>query len=148
MNDKGSAMSQEATTSSLEAAFNDWTRALNEGDLDAFWTYFDEESETLDEDYPWRMTKDEFIDHINFHAGGKGLWEHFQWLPREVNVKVWGTTGHVSGYSTFRGKPRDAGFRQRFMGFTITWFFGDDGWRVACWHQSPLMGRIEGASPS
>ena len=143
-------MSQEATTSGLEATFRDWARALNEGELNKFWAYFDEESETLDEDYPWRMTKEEIIDHIDFHArgGGDGLWEFFQWVPREINVKVWGTTGHVSGFSTFRGKPRDAGFRQRFMGFTLTWYYADGAWKLVCWHQSVLLGRIVGASPS
>ena len=57
-------------------------------------------------------------------------------------------TGHVSGFSTFRGKPRDAGFRQRFMGFTQTWYHADGKWLQVCWHQSPLLGRIHGASPS
>lgn len=140
-------MKHDATTAGLEAAFKDWTRALNQGDLDAFWAYFDEDSETLDEDYPWRMTKAEFIDHIGFHTRDK-LWEFFEWVPREVNVKSWGTTGHVSGFSTFRGKPRDAGFRQRFMGFTIAWHHAEGSWRVVSWHQSPLIGRIVGASPS
>jgi len=137
----------DATTAGLEAAFKDWTRALNQGDLDTFWAYFDEASETLDEDYPWRMTKAEFIDHIGFHTRDK-LWEFFEWVPREVQVKVWGTTGHVSGFSTFRGKPRDAGFRQRFMGFTIAWYHAEGYWRLVSWHQSPLLGRIVGASPS
>jgi ketosteroid isomerase-like protein len=142
-------MAHAATRESLTEVFEDWTNALN-GDLDRFWSYFDAESETLDEDYPWRMTKDEIIDHIDFHAagGGQGLWEFFQWVPREVNVKVFGTTGHVSGFSTFRGKPRDCGFRQRFMGFTLTWYLSDDGWKLVCWHQSVLLGRIVGASPS
>lgn len=141
-------MKQDATTAGLEATFKDWTRALNEGDLPAFWAYFDENSETLDEDFPWRMSKAEFIDHLNFHTKGKGLWESFEWIPRELSVKVWGTTGHVSGFATFRGKPRDAGFRQRFMGFTITWYHANGAWRLASWHQSPLLGRIDGASPT
>ncbi|MSO70109.1 MAG: hypothetical protein EXQ98_07530 [Alphaproteobacteria bacterium] len=139
-------MKQDATIAGLDATFKDWTRALKEGDLNAFYAYFDENSETLDEDFPWRMTKAEFIDHITFHT--KGLWEGFEWIPREIAVKVWGTTGHVSGFSTFRGKPRDAGFRQRFMGFTTSWYHANGGWHLICWHQSPLLGRIEGASPS
>ena len=142
------AVTRDATPGGLEAAFRDWARGLNEGDLDAFWSAFDDDAEILDEDYPWRMTREEFMDHIDFHAGGAGLWEHFKWLPREVNVKVWGTTGHVSGFATFRGKPRDAGFRQRFMGFTQTWYHAGGVWRQVCWHQSPLLGRIVGASPS
>ena len=95
-------MTQDATPEGLEAAFHAWARGLNEGDLDAFWSAFDDGAEILDEDYPWRMTLEEFKDHIDFHAGGAGLWEHFKWIPRELNVRVWGTTGHVSGFSTFR----------------------------------------------
>ncbi len=143
-------MNHSATVDGLRSVFEDWTRCLNEGNLDRFWEYYDEDAEILDEDYPWRMTKAEFIDHIDFHAagGGKGLWEFFQWLPREVAVKVWGSTGHVSGFSTFRGKPRDSGFRQRFMGFTHTWYHADGRWWLVSWHQSPLLGRIVGASPT
>lgn len=76
------------------------------------------------------------------------MWEFFQWLPRDVEAKTWGLTGNVSGFSTFRGKPRDAGFRQRFMGFTIGWHHTGETWQIVSWHQSVLAGRIEGASPS
>ena len=143
-------MSTTADEAGLKARFEAWHGALNSGNLDAFWAMFHEDCETLDEDYPWRMTKAEFIDHIDFHAagGGKGLWEFFQWVPREVNVIAIGNMGHVSGFSTFRGKPRDAGFRQRFMGFTLTWVHLDGEWKLICWHQSVLAGRIDGASPS
>jgi ketosteroid isomerase-like protein len=143
-------MASDNDVTSLQAAFDTWTRALNEGDLDTFWAGFHDQVEVLDEDYPWRMNKAEFVDHIDFHAfgGGKGLWEFFQWVPRETNFIVIGDTGHVSGFSTFRGKPRDAGFRQRFMGFTLTWVREDGTWRVLCWHQSPLIGRILDASPT
>ena len=62
-------------------------------------------------------------------------------------VQTYGATGIVSDYATFRGKPKDAGFRQRFMGFTQTWI-NDSSWRLVCWHQGPLHGQIDGASPS
>ena len=113
---------------SLEAAFHAWKDGLNTGDLDAFWQAFDAEAEILDEDFPWRMDLDDFKDHIAFHAGGKGMWESFEWKPREMHFKVFGETGHVSGFSTFRGKPRDAGFRQRFMGFHPD--LGVSGWSL------------------
>lgn len=141
-------MTHAATVAGLTACFEEWTRALNTANLAVFWGYFHEESETLDEDYPWRMTKAEFMDHLDFHTRGKGLWESFEWLPREVNTKVWGTTGHTSGFATFRGKPRDAGFRQRFMGFTQTWCHANGRWMLYSWHQSPLLGRILHASPT
>ncbi|MFN8185633.1 MAG: nuclear transport factor 2 family protein [Gaiellales bacterium] len=138
-------MQHDATPAGLERAFGDWAAALNALDLDTFYSFFAEDSEILDEDYPWRMTKVEFVDHIAFHSD---VWESFQWVPRETAAKVWGTTGHVSGFSTFRGKPRDAGFRQRFMGFTTTWAHRDGQWVLVSWHQSVLAGRILGASPS
>ena len=76
-------------------------------------------------------------------------WDSFEWVPRELQYSCLNTVGIVSGYATFRGKPKDAGFRQRFMGFTQTWVDAGDG-KIAlvCWHQGPLMGQIEGASPS
>ena len=105
-------MAYGATKNGLNAAFDDWTNALNAGDLKSFYAFFDARSEILDEDYPWRMNKEEFIDHIGFHAGATGnpaLWEHFKWIPRDVEAKVWHKhTGQVSGFSTFRGKPVDA----------------------------------------
>jgi ketosteroid isomerase-like protein len=137
-------------TQSLEAAFTAWSNALNGGDLATFWDACHARSEFLDEDYPWRMSKAEFQDHIAFHAagGGTGLWEFFQWIPRDLNYLVIGDTGHISGYATFRGKPRECGFRQRFMGFTHTWVREQSAWKLLCFHQSPLEARIVGASPS
>ena len=141
-------MQQDSTTTGLDAAFEEWVRALNNMDVEGFAAFFADDSEILDEDFPWRMSKTEFFDHLGFHMKPPGLWESFEYVTRETNAKVWGTTGHVSGYSTLRGKPRDAGFRQRFMGFTTTWFHADGAWRLVSWHQSPLTSRIEGASPS
>jgi hypothetical protein len=54
--------------------------------------HFHDEADILDEDYPWRMTKAEFVDHIAFHATS-GLWEFFQWVPRELHFLVVGQTG-------------------------------------------------------
>ena len=145
-------MAYRATKAGLSDAFDDWTNALNAGDLKSFYNFFDARSEILDEDYPWRMNKEEFVDHIGFHAGITGnpaVWEHFKWIPRDVEAKIWNkTTGNVSGFSTFRGKPVDAGFRQRFMGFTTSWYHDGKTWKLISWHQSVLAGRIAGASPS
>jgi hypothetical protein len=46
------------------------------------------------------------------------VWDAFQRVPRELRFLTRGDTGIVSGFATFRGKPKDAGFRQRFVGFT------------------------------
>ena len=39
-------------------------------------------------------------------------------------------------------------FRQRFMGFSQTWVVDGDAVLLVCWHQGPLHGQIDGASPS
>lgn len=132
-------------TRSLEGAFQRWTEALNEGALDTFYGMMDDQMVIFDEDIPWRFSKADFEDHIAFHVD---LWEGFAWIPRELRFQRYGDTGIVSGYSTFRGKPKDCGFRQRFMCFTQTWVPGGDGWRLVCWQQGVLQGQIEGASPS
>lgn len=130
----------------LEEAFETWRAALNEGELERFYGAIDEDAVIFDEDIPFRLSKDDFIDHIGFHT--RGLWDAFEWRPRELRFQKRGDTGVVSGYATFRGKPRDAGFRQRFMGFTQTWVRRDGDWRLVCWHQGPLHGQLDGASPS
>ena len=130
----------------LKAVFQIWADHLGSGQLDDFYAMMDEEIIIFDEDLPWRLTKKDFIEHIGFHVLN---WDSFEWVPRELQYSCLNTVGIVSGYATFRGKPKDAGFRQRFMGFTQTWVDAGDG-KIAlvCWHQGPLMGQIEGASPS
>lgn len=130
----------------LGKAFESWREALNAGELDKFYDAIDDDAVIYDEDIPFRLSKSDFVDHIGFHT--RGLWESFEWRPREVQMREWGDAGVVSGYATFRGKPVDAGFRQRFMGFTQTWVRRDGGWRLVCWHQGPLHGQLDGASPS
>ena len=50
-----------SATQELEAAFISWKDGLNSGDLDAFWQAFHDGAEILDEDFPWRMSKEDFI---------------------------------------------------------------------------------------
>lgn len=131
--------------SDLEQAFEHWCEAFNAGDLDTAYASMAEDMVIFDEDIPWRFSKTDFVDHIVFHGA---QWESFQWVPRELRFQTRGATGIVSGYATFRGKPIDTGFRQRFMGFTQTWVLEGSKWSLICWHQGPLHGQIDGASPS
>lgn len=128
----------------LESAFEAWRGALNQGNLDGVYSPMDEDMVIFDEDIPWRFSKADFIDHIAFHVP---MWEAFAWVPRELKFQARGSVGIVSGYATFRGKPKDCGFRQRFMGFTQTWQKSKGAWSMICWHQGPLHGQIDGASP-
>jgi ketosteroid isomerase-like protein len=132
-------------TQGLEAAFTAWREALSRGDLTSLYAAMDEEMVIFDEDIPWRFSKADFVDHIAFHLP---LWDSFHWVPRELRFQTRGDTGLVSGFATLRGKPKDAGFRQRFMGFTQTWVRSGGRWSMICWHQGPLHGQIDGASPS
>ena len=134
-----------ASTDTLETAFDDWRNAFNGGNLDAAYKAMNDGMVIFDEDIPWRFSKADFVDHIEFHLPN---WESFEWVARELRFQVHGEVGVVSGYATLRGKPRDCGFRQRFMGFTQTWAHVGGGWTLVVWHQSPLSGQIEGASPS
>ncbi len=134
-----------ADSASLETAFRTWTDAFNRGVVEEAYKMMDDAMVIFDEDIPWRFSKSEFQDHILFHVP---LWESFAWVPRELRFQVHGATGVVSGYSTFRGKPRDAGFRQRFTCFTQAWIPDGESWRMVSWQQGVLRGQIEGASPS
>ena len=129
----------------LEKSFLEWSEALSGGNLKAVYGAMDPEIVIFDEDIPWRFSKRDFEEHIAFHVPN---WESFAWVPREMRYVVKGTTGIVSGFSTFRGKPKDAGFRQRFMAFTQTWAYEGGEWKMLIFHQTPLHGQIDGASPS
>ena len=132
-------------SNNLQSVFETWRNALNTGDLKAFYNLMDDDMVIFDEDIPWRFSKDDFENHIGFHIPN---WESFEWLPREMRYQTRGTSGIVSGYATFRGKPKYCGFRLRFMTFTQTWLKRKDAWSLICWHQGPLHGQIDGASPS
>jgi hypothetical protein len=41
----------------------------------------------------------------------------------------------------------DAGFRLRHMLHTIGWHRTGADWRIVCFHQTPLWGHLDGASP-
>ena len=129
----------------LELVFETWQKGFNRGDLDVAYGSMDGDMVIFDEDIPWRFSKADFVDHIGFHAP---LWESFAWAPRELKFQTRGSVGIVSGYATFRGKPKDCGFRQRFMCFTLTWLKSKGEWSMICWQQGPLHGQIDGASPS
>lgn len=140
---KGAAADEE----SLRAAFAKLSQTLNGGDVAGFLAMFHERAVCIDEDSPFRNSKAEFIDHLGFH--GAKNWEGFAWVPRDTRLFVRGNTGYTAGTVTFRGKPVDAGFRLRHMMHTIGWSRPSAGgeWQIVLFHQSPLYGHIDGASP-
>lgn len=96
-------------------------------------------------DVPFPFDKVGYVDHMHFHAD---LWESREFKPEAVQVKVHGKTGVISCYFNERGKPKDAGFRQRPGYMTITCHLTDNGWKAICLHTASLLSQIMGASPS
>ena len=133
-------------TASLENAFKAWVSTLNEGKSEAFLQLHHEQAVFVDEDSPFRMSRDDFVDHLGFH--GKNIWEGFAWVPRSSSFRVFGDTGVVAGNATFRGKPRNAGFRLRHLLYTHGWTRVKGEWKLLSMHLSPVAGHIVGASPS
>jgi ketosteroid isomerase-like protein len=134
-----------ADTAEFAAAFRAFVQTLATGNLDAFYATIHDSAVIIDEDIPFRLTKAGFKAHIDFHVGG--IWENFSWQDRNPQFRVFGSTASVASFATFRGKPVDAGYRQRHMAFTQGWHKFRDSWRLISWHQSPFDGHILEASP-
>jgi ketosteroid isomerase-like protein len=135
-----------ASIDSLEAAFNALATALATGDLDSFYGVMADDAVIMDEDSPFPNNKAEFQHHIAFHTSG--TWENFAWMPRDMRFRVLGNTGVAIGYSVFRGKPTDAGYRIRPMMFSQGWAFDGSNWKLISWHQSPIIGHVTDQSPA
>lgn len=133
------------TVAGLEAAFADLTNALGRGDLDKFYGAMLPDAAIMDEDLPFRVDKAGFQGHIAFH--GPENWDGFAWKPQDMRFGVEGDTGVVSGFAMFRGKPKDSGFRLRPMMFSQGWIRQADSWKLASWHQSPIIGHVTSQSP-
>lgn len=129
----------------LQSAFNSMVLALEKGDLDGFYGVMLPDAVIMDEDLPFRVDKAGFQAHIAFH--GPGNWESFAYKPYDVRFASLGGTGVASGFAMFRGKPKDAGFRLRPMMFLQGWTREREGWRLASWQQSPVVGHVARPSP-
>lgn len=123
------------------AAFGD----ANAGD--AFLAFFDARAMFVDEDNPVPMDKAGFTDHLGFR---RSVWESVTLHPWNHVVKTFGSTGLVTGHFTLRGKPKNAGFRQRHGNFSVVcaWDAGSGEWRGVKLHLSPLQSHIHHASPA
>jgi hypothetical protein len=136
---------RQMSTASLQAAFQAMVDALTRGDLDAFYGAIVENAMIMDEDLPFRVDRAGFQAHIAFH--GPDNWEGFAWRPTDMRFAASGSTGAVTGFAMFRGKPRGAGFRLRPMMFSQGWTQTAVGWRMVSWQQSPVIGHVTTQSP-
>lgn len=99
-------------------------------------------------DVPFPLDKAGYVDHMAFHAD---LWEKRELIPEAVEAVVHGkgeqATGIVSCYFNERGKPKNAGFRQRPGYMTVTCAKTGNGWLAVGLHTSSLRAQIVNASP-
>lgn len=130
---------------SLDAAFASLVAALGKGDLPGFYGLILPDAAIIDEDLPFRVDRSGFEEHITFHTSG--IWEGFAWKPYSVRFAEVGSTGVAAGFAMFRGKPKDSGFRLRPTLFSQGWIRTPQGWRVASWQQSTVVGHVTNQSP-
>ena len=134
-----------ASTDAVQGAFEALSNALATGDIEGFYGMMHPDAVVIDEDIPFLGRVAEFKAHIDWHISG--IWEFFNWVPRYPRFVQHGDSGAVCGYATFRGKPVDAGYRQRHLLFSQGWAKLDEGWRLVNWLQSTFDGHVLGASP-
>ena len=96
-------------------------------------------------DVPFPLDREAYGEHLRFHEAG---WESLAWVPLRVSATVHGSTGVAHALFNERGKPRDAGYRQR-PGFASAYCARVDGrWTALGLHLSPLRSQVLQASPS
>ena len=130
----------------IRELFDKMIDSLAQADVETFFSLIHEDAVIVDEDLPVPCSKEEFKEHLGWHASG--IWDSFSWIPRQVDVAVIGNVAIISGTATFRGKPNDGAFRQRHLLFTQTWSEVDGRWLLVSWHLSPILGHVLGASPN
>ena len=138
---------QGADTTGLEAAFRAAfaTPKDSPGEIAAARLGFLHEAAlVIDSDLPFPLDRAGYADHLAFHGP---QWERLEVQLIEVQTRLHGTTSVVSVYFNLRGKPKDAGFRQRPGYMTAVCTREPKGWRALALHMSPLMAQILQASP-
>ena len=120
---------------------------LGEGNIEAFYDFFEAGGFFVDEDNPFLLNKADFQDHRDFHASG--IWEFMDWKPRNLDLRTFGSSGLVSCNFTYRGKPKSGGYRQRHGICTIVCHFDKvvGRWKGICMHLSPLLSHLHHNSP-
>ncbi|RME64357.1 MAG: hypothetical protein D6782_08445 [Alphaproteobacteria bacterium] len=112
-----------------------------------FLAFIDEDALIIDEDNPFIQDKKAFAANLAFHLGGQ--WEKLALRAWNAAFQVIGETGVVTSYFTLRGKPKDAGFRQRHGVMSLVCHFDTRSghWHAGAMHLSPLLSHIHHASP-
>lgn len=107
--------------------------------------FLDDDATVIVDDIPFPIDKSRYADHLDFHAAS---WTKVETAMDGVKSGDYGDGAIVSAYYNERGKPKDAGFRQRAGFVTAVCSRSDNGWRAINLHFSPLLSNILDASPS
>lgn len=135
-------------TDSLRAAFDKGFGILTEsGTPEDFFDFIAEDALFIDEDMPLVLDKTQLRDHIGFHTND--IWERIYTTWRDLSVEVYGSTGAISANYQLRGKPRDAGYRQRDGMISLLCHYDDTAgrWTLLKCHMGPILSAIYHSSP-
>ena len=138
----------ELSESGLRGAFEDGFGALmGDGDMNEFFDFVADDALFIGEDSPLILDRDGLRDHIGFHQSG--IWERVYFTFRDMSYDVYGQVGAISGNFQLRGKPTDAGYRQRDGMVSVTCYFDERSgkWNVIRCHFSSLLSAIYHSSP-
>ncbi len=136
-------MNETTLNEQFHAAFAGF---LKDGDKDALLAFLHEDAAVILDDTPFILDAAQLRDHLAFHAG---LWERHYLTLRDLRVQVFGSTGLVSANYQDRGKPRDAGYRQRdgMLALVCAWDEAAGAWRGVKLHMNTLLAAIHHSSP-
>ncbi len=141
-------MDQKTLIQAFRAAFSGQleTKASNR---DAIAAFLHDEATIIVDDLPYPLDKSGFFDHHDFHEAG--LWDKRTLSIIDLTADVYdtadGKAGLLFGRYNFRGKPADAGFRQRPGHVSATCVWDGEIWRALNLHFSPLFAQVLDASP-
>ncbi|QTH20170.1 nuclear transport factor 2 family protein [Rhizorhabdus wittichii] len=141
------ASSAAARDSGAETAFRRAfaTTTAGTADVDARLAFLADEASVIDHDVPYPMDRATYGDHLRFLAAH---WDKLEFSIHDLRVADHGDAAAVvSCFYNERGKPRNAGFRQRAGFCTAMCARTASGWRAVALHMSPLTAQILDASP-
>ena len=118
----------------------------SEGEIESLLSFMHEDGKFIADDTPFILDRAQLEDQLRFHAD---KWERHYLTVRDLKVQVFGSTGMISGAYQDRGKPVDAGYRQRDGLFSVvcTWDESAGRWRALKVHMNTLLSAIHHSSP-
>lgn len=144
-------MDSQTLKAAFHEAFLDWLDTTPK-DTTSLLAFCHEDGTFVVDDLPYPLDKSGFADHCLFHEGG--LWDTRSLALITFKAHVFdaqdGPAGLVHGTYNLRGKPRNAGFRQRPGHFSAVCAWDTEGerWTALNVHFSPLLSQVLDASPS